>query len=210
LRRSRLIVLEGGNGVGKSTVARHLRDRLDAALFHYPPEFVRFREQAGLDVQVGPVARLLYYLAATVQLADLVRAELPRRHVICDRYLAAPLSLLLAEQALAPQEVEGLAALVEPHLCRPDLTLLLTADAEQARQRIRSRAGSAAGPTPVERRVLDGGDFAARREAALRRYAARLGPLLELDTTALSPEEMCRRAWSLVAERLGPFDQESE
>jgi thymidylate kinase len=196
----RFLVVEGNNGVGKSTVAAYLRDRLGAMLFHYPAEFVRFRERAGLDAGVAPVPRLLYYLAATVHLSELVRESLARQPVVCDRYLAGPLSLLLAEDAIAERELDRLAAPCEPYLCRPDLTLLVTADYEAARQRIRARTS---GPdlTRVEQHVLASREFYARRETELRRHAVRLGPVAELDTSALSRQDMCRAAWSLVEAR---------
>jgi thymidylate kinase len=199
----RLIVIEGVNGVGKSTTARYLCARFGAALFHYFPEFNRFRQEAELDVRVAALPRLLYYLGATLHLSDLVRARLARGHVVCDRYLASPLSLLLAEDTLAEEEVRRTAGPFEPYLCAPDLTLLLTAAPAAARARLRARTARSGVVTPVERQALQSAAFSRRREAALRRHAGRLGPLLELDTTRLSTEEMCRAAEALVAQRLG-------
>src|SRR5262245_40688238 len=152
--RPRFIVVEGNNGVGKSTVAEYLRDRLGAASFHYPQEFYRFRQQVDLDARVGAVARLSYYLAATIHLPDLVRDDLLRRHVVCDRYVAAPLSLLLAEDALSEPEISKLFEPAESYLCRPDVTLLLRAAHTTALERIRARAAEPGNLTPVERRAL--------------------------------------------------------
>jgi dTMP kinase len=199
----RLIVIEGVNGVGKSTTARHLADRLGAALFHYFPEFNRFRQEVGLDVRVAAWPRLAYYLAATLHLSDLVRARLAGGHVVCDRYLASPLSLLIAEGALVDDEACRLTGPFEGYLCAPHLTLLLTADYATARTRLRARTAGAEAVTPVERRVLESAEFFHKREAALRRHASRLGPLVELDTTGLSADEMCRAARALVGQRLG-------
>lgn len=196
-------MVEGNNGVGKSTVAAYLRDRLGAASFHYPQEFYRFRQQVDLDVNVGPAARLSYYLAATIHLADLVRGDLLRRHVVCDRYVAAPVSLLLAEDTLGEPEIARFLDPVEPYLCKPDLTLLVKAAHTTALERIRGRVGSSGDLTPVERHALASKAFFTRREAALRRYSARFGPLVELDTTEMPKDQMCEAAWSLVAEQVG-------
>ncbi len=196
--RKRFIVLTGCNGVGKSTVAEALRVRLDATVFHYPPEFVAFRAAVALDTRVAPVPRLLYYLAATLQLADLVREQLAGHDVICDRYLESPVSLLLAEDAIAEEELDRFRAPFESRLLVPDVTLLLTADYATACRRIRAR--QPARSTRVEQLVLSSPDFFHRREAALRREARRRGPLVELDTTSLSLTVMSATAEQLVRE----------
>jgi len=116
--------------------------------------------------------------------------------------VAAPLSLLLAEDALAEPEISKLFEPAEPYLCRPDVTLLVRAAHTTALERIRARAAESGELTPVERRAL-GSQFFARRETALRRYSTRLGPLVELDTTELSKERMCEEAWALVAQHVG-------
>jgi thymidylate kinase len=197
----RFIVVSGCNGVGKSTVVRSLQDRVDAATFHYPAEFVRFREEAGLDTKVSALPRLLYYLGATLHLSDLVGQQLSRSHVICDRYLESPLSLLIAESALTEGEIDTICDPFRPYLCAPDLTLLLTAGHETACTRIRERLP--ARRTRVEQLVLQSPEFFYKREHIFRMYAAKLGPTRELDTTVLNVAEMCRAAWALVAELLG-------
>jgi thymidylate kinase len=194
-------VVEGCNGVGKSTVAEYLCRRLGAAHYHYPPEFYRFRQDIGLDVAIAPVPRLVYYLGATLHLADLVRAQLAQRSVICDRYLPSPLSLLIAEAALGEEEVCRIAQPFEPYLIAPDVILLLTSDHAVAGARIRDRLGDRPTVTSTERMVLESAEFFERREAAIRRQALRLAPVVELNTTELSVGDVCRRAWDLVGAR---------
>ncbi len=196
---SKFIVVSGCNGVGKSTVARALGERLGAPPLRYPDAFQRFRQEAALDAAVAPLPRLLYYLGATLQLSDLVRERLDRGPVVCDRYLESPLSLLVCEGVLAPHEVARLCAPFLPRLRAPDLTLLLTADHAAAGDRIRDRARSAAAVTRSQQLVLDSAEFFHAREAALRAQAAQLGPTAELDTTALDVGAMCAAAWALVA-----------
>jgi thymidylate kinase len=196
---NRFVVIEGCNGVGKSTIVNYLCARLGAATFHYPPEFVSFRRDVHLDERVAPLPRLLYYVAATLHLSDLVRAQLKQRHVVCDRYLASPLSLMIGEAAI--QETEA-CRVVEPflsYLCIPDMTLLLTAEYDVASTRINKRSTESGKLTPVGRRMLESEDFFHKRQDASRRWAMRLGPVVELDTTRLSSEEMCNSTWSLLA-----------
>ena len=200
--QSKFLVIEGCNGVGKSTIVEYLRARTGASSFHYPPEFVSFRRDVHLDECLAPLPRLAYYLAATLHLSDLVRAQLTQSHVICDRYLASPLSLMIGESAIEETEARNLIEPFESYLCMPDLTLLLTAKHAVASARINNRSLKSGMLTPVARKMLESEEFFHKRENASRRFATSLGPVVELDTTNLSPEEMCNAAWSLSAPKL--------
>lgn len=189
LPATKFVVVTGCNGVGKSTVAQALRERHNATVFHYPAEFVQFREQVRLDTVVPPLPRLLYYLGATLHLSDMVRRQLAQTHVVCDRYLESPVSLLIADSAFTEEELDRLCAPFLPALAVPDATLLLTATHEVACRRIRERLPHRR--TRVEQLVLDSPEFFHRREAALRTRLARQRPVIELDTTGLSLTEMC-------------------
>jgi thymidylate kinase len=199
---TKFLVIEGCNGVGKSTIVEYLRGRVGASSFHYPPEFVSFRREVQLDKCVGPLPRFVYYLAATMHLSDLVRAQLTHSHVICDRYLASPLSLMIAESALEETEARRVVEPFASYLHPPDLTLLLTAEHAVACARINNRSRNSGILTPVARRMLDSEEFFHKRQDVSRRWAMSLGPVVELDTTNLSPEEMRNSAWSLLAPKL--------
>ena len=200
--QSRFLVIEGCNGVGKSTITEYLSSRTGAATFHYPPEFVSFRREVHLDESVAPLPRLVYYLAATLHLSDLVRAQLKQSHVICDRYLASPLSLMIGESAIEEADARRLLEPFLSYLCMPDLTLLLTAEHAVASARINKRSLESGKLTPVGRRMLESKEFFDKRQDASRRWAMRLGPVVELNTTNLSPEEMHNSAWSLLVPKL--------
>ncbi len=200
--RSKFLVIEGCNGVGKSTIVKYLCARVGASSFHYPPEFVSFRRDVHLDERLAPLPRLTYYLAATLHLSDLVRAQLRQSHVICDRYLASPLSLMIGESAIEETEACRMTEPFESYLRIPDLTLLLTASHAVASARIHTRSGKSGTLTPIARRMVESEEFFQKRENACRRFAMRLGPGVELETTNLSLEEMCESAWSLLASKL--------
>jgi len=199
--QSKFLVIEGCNGVGKSTIVEYLRDRNGASSFHYPPEFVSFRRDVHLDECLASLPRLAYYLAATLHLSDLVRAQLRQSHVVCDRYLASPLSLMIAESSIEETEARHLIEPFESYLHTPDLTLLLTATHAVARARIENRSLKSGMLTPVARKIVESEEFFHKRENAFRRLAM-LGPVVELDTTNLSPEEMCSSSWALLAPKL--------
>ena len=199
---TKFLVVEGCNGVGKSTIVEYLSARIGASTFHYPPEFVSFRREVHLDECLTPIPRLAYYLAATLHLSDLVRAQLLQSHVICDRYLASPLSLMIAESAIEETKARHLMEPFDSYLRMPDVTLLLTAEHAVASARIKNRSRQSGMLTPVARRMLESKEFFQKRENASRRVAMSLGPIIELDTTSLSPEEMRNSAWSLLAPKL--------
>jgi thymidylate kinase len=199
---NKFLVIEGCNGVGKTTITEYLIARLGASSFHYPPEFVSFRRDVHLDQSVAPLPRLVYYVAATLHLSDLVRAQLTQSHVVCDRYLASPLSLMVGESAIEETEARQLTEPFESYLCIPDLTLLVTAEHSVVSARIHNRALKSGLLTPVAQRMVESKEFFHKRENACRRLAMRLGPVIELDTTNLSPEEMHDTAWSLLAPKL--------
>jgi thymidylate kinase len=201
-RQSKFLVIEGCNGVGKSTIVDYLSARVGAATYHYPREFVTFRQEVNLDERVAPLPRLVYYMAATLHLSDLVHAQLTYGHVICDRYLASPVSLMIGESALDEAQVRELTDQFASYLCIPDLTLMLTAEHSVVRARISNRSLRSGMLTPIARKMGESREFFHRRQDACRRFAAKLGPVLELETTKLSLEEMCNSAWSLVATKL--------
>jgi thymidylate kinase len=155
-----------------------------------------------LDESVAPLPRVAYYLAATLHLSDLVRAQLKQSHVVCDRYLASPLSLMIGESAIKEEEAHRLIEPFLSYLCMPDLILLLTAKHGVASARIHKRSLKSGVLTAVARRMLESEEFFYRRERACRRMSIRLGPVVELNTANLSSEEMCCSAWSLLAPKL--------
>jgi hypothetical protein len=114
--------------------------------------------------------------------------------------MESPISLLLAESSLTEADLDRLCAPFESYLRVPDLTLFLTAGYGIACHRIRERLPQRR--TRVERLVLESPEFFHRREEALRRQAAKRGPLVELETTQLTVAAMCRAAATLV-ERSG-------
>jgi thymidylate kinase len=184
-------VVEGNQGTGKSAAAVHLSGRLGAARFHFPPGFEALRERLALDTGMPARPRLALYMAATVRLSALVAAELDAgRAVVCDRYLAAPVSLLLAEGAVTDADAEPFVRLVLARIVRPDLTILMAADHGVAAERVRRRAqalGRSLGA--VERLTVERPAFFARRAVALRTYSDALGPVVPIDSTALSPHD---------------------
>lgn len=151
----RFIVLEGIEGVGKSTqlqLAReHLEDRgLEVVVTREPggtalAERIRDVVIAPLrDEPMPPIAELLLMFAArAAHVENLVRPALARgAWVLCDRFVDATWAYQGAGRGIPDAEIAALEALVLRGL-RPDLVLLLDAPVALALGRARSRRAEA-------------------------------------------------------------------
>lgn len=149
--RGRFIVLEGGEGGGKSTQARRLRDHLaatgrDVLLTREPggsPLAEAIRAVVLGDWPEGVDARtelLLIFAARAAHLhATIAPALSAGRDVICDRFVDASYAYQGAGRGLGSAPVALLEQLVLGEL-RPDLVLVLDIAPEAGLARIGARA----------------------------------------------------------------------
>lgn len=181
----RFIVLEGIEGVGKSTQLQHAREHLE----RQGREVVVTREPGGTalaerirevviapspDEPMPPGAELLLMFAArAAHVENLIRPALARgAWVLCDRFVDATWAYQGGGRGIPDGEIAALEALVLRGL-RPDLVVVLDAPVELALGRARARRG-AADRFEQERaeffgRVRD--RYLARAAAAPERYA---------------------------------------
>ncbi len=215
MSRGRFITLEGGEGAGKSTLARALSERLDAAGFTArttrepggSPKAEAIREMilAGQARDYGPFAEALMFSAARIDHIDsLIRPALERGEwVICDRFIDSTRVYQgvlgkLDRAVLAELEAVTISGLM------PELTLILDLDPEigLARAAKRRRPGEAIdrfeGETLAFHRNL--------RQAYLDIASAEPQRCAVLDAT-LPPEALAEAAWHILLKRL-PIDPE--
>ncbi|HEV7722991.1 MAG TPA: dTMP kinase [Iamia sp.] len=198
---ARFIAFEGGEGSGKSTQARLLADRLDAALTREPGGTPIGAEIRGIVLAAddnGLVDRaeaLLMAADRAQHVATVVRPALDiGRHVVTDRYLPSSVAYQGDGRGLGAEVVRRLSLWATEDLL-PDLVVLLTVTDTEARARI--------GGSGRDRLEKAG---AALHEAVARSYEAQ---------AAADPQrwvvvdgggtvaEVQRRVAAAVADRLG-------
>lgn len=204
------ITLEGGEGTGKSTQARLLAERLEAAGL----ECVVTREPGGSpfaesirDLLLGgdlparaPISEALLFLAARADhLAQVIAPALAAGHaVICDRF---------SDSTLVYQGIAGrvpLATLVELDRLivgdtKPDLTLIIDLPPDIGLARASARRAAGAGVDPFERRDLA---YHEALRTGFRTIAENHADRCVLIDGTGSIDEVAARVWSAVKQRL--------
>lgn len=177
--RGAFITLEGIEGAGKSTAARHLCATLRArgrvvVSTREPggtPLAERLRElalQRGSERVSPEVETLLMFAARGIHLDNLIRPALERGEwVLCDRFTDATRAYQGGGRGIDPDWIEQLAAAVQRGT-EPDLTLWLDVPVEMGLRRARARRESA-GEAVVDRFEAETLGFFTRVRAA---YAA--------------------------------------
>jgi len=207
--RGRFITLEGGEGAGKSTLARRLKDALEASghsvrltrepggtpaaealrsMILSPPDGVTFTPL---------VEALLFYAARRDHLERLIRPALSAGvWVISDRFSDSTRAYQAAAGGALGEEIETL-----ERLCvgssGPDLTLILDLPLDAASGRVRARG---AGLDAIEGR---GERYHARVREAFLEIARREPQRCVVLDASLSPEALCERALEAIDQRLG-------
>ncbi len=148
--RGRFIVMEGGEGAGKSTHAQFARDWLERrgrrALLTREPGGTPLAEairalvlrdwEEGID---GATELLLMFAARAAHLQALIRPALGAgQDVVCDRFVDATYAYQGAGRGLRTADIDALAKVVLRGL-RPDLVILLDIDPEDGARRVQGR-----------------------------------------------------------------------
>ena len=173
------VTLEGIDRSGKTTQAALLHEALG-------PDALLLREPGGTEVgervrellkspvlDLDPRAELLLFCAARAELcASVIRPARDQGHdVICDRFIDSTAAYQGAARGLGVDLVEGISEIAIAG-CRPDLTLLLRIDPDDAEARGQQRlaAGAADGSDRFEG---EGIEFQRAVAAAYEELAAR-------------------------------------
>jgi thymidylate kinase len=169
------IVIEGGDGTGKSTLASHLSRLLDAVAYATPPKkYQKYRTQ--VDREATPQQHYDFYREAVLDASIEIRQMLAEgKKIVCDRYWISTITY---------HEIMGLS--VSRHdfeaICKPVLTVLLTASTDTQVRRMLNRGMSAG-----DKRMLD-----QQQEICTRLFqnlVSTESPFISIDTGRFSPAE---------------------
>jgi dTMP kinase len=172
----RFVVIEGGEGSGKSTQAAALAGALGAVLTREPggTSFGERLRSVALDPDVGrldPRAEFLLMASARAQhVAAVIRPALDSgTDVVCDRFSGSSVAYQGYARGLDPAQVDEISRWASDGLT-PDLVILLQVSQETSISRRQTRESASAGGDRIESEgqffhqlVTDG--FAAQAEA---------------------------------------------
>jgi dTMP kinase len=209
----RLIVLEGADGVGKTTQVERLVRRLREC----GVDAVSLREPGGTalgerirsilldldDDQINDRAELLLFLAARAQIApEVARHVAEGQTVILDRFFLSTYAYQIAGRGLPEDDVRRINAFAVGGQA-PDLTLVLTLPAVEARARV----GEAGEGDRIERAGIG---FYERVAAAFGMFLTKgwqrehpeCGRIVGIDARG-SEDDVAGRVWAAVADLAG-------
>ncbi len=185
--KNRLIVVEGLDGTGKTTLISSLCKELDATLISTPPEMFDSRLFEGELREFFDSAeqsrRREYYRSANFLASELALIALDKSHVIMDRYWPSTAAFSAMDE-LNP-EWEELGRFPKGFV-RPDVIILLTVSEEERENRIRNRGELL---TDEEIRLSSQKEERARVLEGLRAFNP-----IEIDTTHLDAQTVLQRA----------------
>ena len=178
----KFVVLDGGEGCGKSTQAKHLGAAY-ARHFGADPLVVRDPGTTRIGEQVRNIlldpdhdemamrAEMLLYMAARAQMAaEVIGPALSAgRAVICDRFVSSTLAYQLGGDGLTAAEIRAVADVALGPL-RPGLTIILDMPAEQSIARV-TRAKDRIEQRPIEYHMRVRENFLAQAVADPAAYA---------------------------------------
>jgi dTMP kinase len=182
------IVIEGIDGVGKSTCAELLTNRMDAVLYKTPPkifEKIRKKIENFGDKQV----RFNFYLASVIYASNEIRKLVLHHPVICDRYIYSTIAYHKGMKVnLSYINIKQIP------IISPDFSFYLYARENIRKQRINSRKGG----------ISSVSDIAIEKDIQLQRRVHKEFlklPVTPIDASDLTAEGVCDQIYRQILKK---------
>ncbi|KAF0647955.1 MULTISPECIES: dTMP kinase [Streptomyces] len=134
-RQGPFVVLEGVSGVGKSTLARLLAQRLGATAIHTLTDpHTGWSGTANLELR--PLPQFAFYLSGLLHVSDAVRQHLRTGPVVADRYASSVMACHAAVNRVGLDQVRELITPFLPYLVTPDATFYLVSSENSLKERM--------------------------------------------------------------------------
>ncbi|XP_067878468.1 UMP-CMP kinase 2, mitochondrial [Heterodontus francisci] len=194
-----VIVIEGLDATGKSTLTEALRDSIQATLLKSPPDCIGHLRKT-FDVK-PPLIRRAFYALGNYITASIIASESEKSPVIVDRFWHSTAAYAIATEVSG--KVENLPP---PHhelyqwpqdLLQPDMVLLLTVNAEE---RVRRLEGRGEMRTKEEIELEANNLFRQKVEATYRRME---NPACVVIDASASKEEVLKDALLVIQRYCG-------
>jgi dTMP kinase len=128
-------VLEGISGVGKTTLARLLAERLGAMAIHTLPD-PHTGWSGTANRELRPLPQLAFYLSGLLHVSDAVRQHLRVGPVVADRYACSVMACHAAVNDVGLDQVRELIAPFLSYLVAPDATFYLISSDSSLKERM--------------------------------------------------------------------------
>jgi len=128
----KFIVLEGGDGAGKSSTAEKLAKQINGLYYKTPPfpmNSIRTCIESTGDFNL----RFLYYLTSTFYASHEISQLLKNQHVVCDRYIYSTIAYHKVLGVHIQPEIEN-------QVLQPDFSFCLFVQTEELKRRIAKRS----------------------------------------------------------------------
>ena len=194
-----IIVIEGVDGAGKTTIARLLENELDATVVSASLEDFNPAVRAYVDKNPqDTMAHFKYYLEANIRVIDRVQKLCKEDHnviVVFDRSIYSVIATNVALDRVYNKGknitvMENIGFEIWENAPRPDLFILLRVDelVRGLRMQLRDKKND-----ELDNNIA----FVEQTEDAFRKISARLSskglPILEIDTTNISEKEVIEK-----------------
>ncbi len=181
--RFSFIVIEGIDGVGKTTCVPLLAEKIQAACYKIPSGLFK-RTRAEIDASADVQVRFSFYLTSVFHASIEIGKLLLSQNVVCDRYIFSTIAYHLALGA----DLFYLNIAKLPILW-PDYSFYLCAREEVRRRRMALRPGLSPSDVVLERDI----ELQRRVHQEFLKF-----PLTIIDNSDLNPDEVCKQILDLL------------